>query len=211
MFGRKPLKIFCIGRNKTGTTSLRDALQALGFGIGHQPTGELLMEDWAARNFAPLIRYCRSADAFKDVPFSLDYTYQALDAAYPGARFVLTVRDSARQWYGSLTTAHTRLIGKERLPTADDLREHVYHGRPGWMWRQHQLVYGADESTLYDEALYTAHYERHNERVLDYFGHRPDDLLVLNVAHAGAMEALCAFVRVPFTGQQMPHVNRSGA
>jgi hypothetical protein len=95
MFWNKWEKIFVIGRNKTGTTSLGHALYSMGFRIGHQPTAELLLEDWAKRNFRSIIDYCKTANAFQDVPFSLDYTYQALNHAFPGSKFILSVGSSS--------------------------------------------------------------------------------------------------------------------
>jgi len=87
-------KIFVIGNNKTGTTSIGAALEALGFSLGNQADAELLMEDWAKRDFQRIVDYCETADAFQDVPFSLEFTYQVLDYAFPDSRFILTVRNS---------------------------------------------------------------------------------------------------------------------
>ena len=86
---RPAAKVFVIGRNKTGTTSVAAALQSLGYRLGSQPQAELLMEDWARRDFRSIIRFCRGADAFQDIPFSLPRTYAAMDRAFPGSRFVL--------------------------------------------------------------------------------------------------------------------------
>jgi hypothetical protein len=102
MLGIPNPKIFVIGNNKTGTTSLSAALQALGYRMGRQATAELMMEDWGIRDFRRLIRYCHSADAFQDMPFSKQYTFQAMDAAFPGSKFILSVRDSDEQWYRSM-------------------------------------------------------------------------------------------------------------
>ena len=204
-------KIFCIGRNKTGTTSLARALHGLGYRIGNQWRGESLLEDWARRDFRRIIALCRTADAFQDVPFSLDYTFQAADRVFPGSRFILTVCDSADQWYASLTAFHTRIVGSGRLPTADDLKAYRFRDGKltGYLWRIAQLVYGVDESTLYDREIYVSHYARHNERVMDYFRHRGDDLLVINLRQQDAMARLCDFLDVPYAGQAMPHLNRS--
>lgn len=203
-------KVFCIGRNKTGTTSIGRALEQLGYKLGVQAEAELLIEDWARRDFRSIVDYCCSADAFQDIPFSLDYTYQAVDSAFPGSKFILTVRDSAEQWFSSLTAFHTKIIRKGCLPTAEDLKEFPYR-YPGWLWRTHQLVYGIDEQSLYDRDLYIKHYHAHNDRVLHYFERRKDALLVLNVSQTDAMPRLCEFLEVPYRGQKMPHVNRTGA
>jgi Sulfotransferase domain len=201
---RRP-KVFGVGRNKTGTTSLGAALEELGFALGEQAAAELLLEDWGRRDFRRIIAHCESADAFKDIPFSLPYTYQTVDATFPGSRFILTVRDDAERWYESLTRFHTRIVGKGRLPTAGDLKDFGYRYR-GWLWRNHELIYGATETTLYDKETYMGHYDLHNRQVLDYFRHRPGDLLVLNIAEPAAMERLCAFLGVPTAGRSMPHL-----
>lgn len=205
---RRPPKVFCIGRNKTGTTSLGAALGSLGYRLGDQREAELLLEDWARRDFRRLVAYCRRADAFQDAPFSYDYTFQAVDAAFPGSKFVLTVRESPDLWFQSVLRYHAGRSGRDRLPTAEEYRRDR-HVHPGWLWRSHELIYGPGEERLFDEAIYKAHYTRHNERVAHYFGERPADLLVLDVARDDAMKSLCEFLGVPWSGQSMPWLNRS--
>lgn len=78
-FGKKRQKVFVVGRNKTGTTSIAGALKDAGFVVGCQQQAELLIDDWINRDFREIIKYCKSADAFQDIPFSLPYTYQAVD------------------------------------------------------------------------------------------------------------------------------------
>ncbi len=192
------------------------ALALLGFRVGRQPEAELLFDDWVKRDFHRIINFCKTADAYQDIPFSLDYTYQILDHAFPSSKFILTVRSSSQEWYESLTSFHTKLVGKGRLPTPDDLKQFPYrrnswfrYRRKGWLWRVQQIIYGIDESALYDKAIYIAQYEAHNQSVLNYFLHRPEDLLILNLSELDAMQSLCNFLGVPFENQTMPHENRS--
>ncbi len=201
-------KVFCIGANKTGTTSVRIVFEGLGLRVGNQADAELLIHDWAKQDYRRIISYCRLADAFKDVPFSYPGTFQAVDVAFPESKFILTVRNNADEWYESLVRFHTKIVGKGRIPTADDLRQFGYR-YPGYVWDGARLRYGADESTLYNRELYTRCYEDHNRKVKEYFKERPSDLLVLNVAEPDAMERLVTFLGYPYTGQIMPHVNAS--
>ncbi|MEO6421592.1 MAG: sulfotransferase [Candidatus Nitrotoga sp.] len=203
------MKIFCIGRNKTGTTSLEIALKSLGFRMGNQAQGEMLLDDWARRDFRRIVTLCKTADAFQDVPFSMPWTFQALDLAFPGSRFILTVRDTPDDWYQSLIRFHTKIVGKCRIPTADDLRDFNYRYK-GFLWRSAQINYGVNEHTLYNKELYTGHYMWHNQMVMNYFVFRPQDLLVLNLKDSESMLKLCNFLQVPYTGQSMPHENKSG-
>ena len=208
MFASKK-KIFCVGRNKTGTTSLEAAFVELGYRVGNWAKAELLIAEWERRDFKKIISFCRTAQAFRDVPFSLPYTYQAVDMAYPGSKFILTVRDSSEQWYESVVRFHTKIIGNKRRPTPDDLKEFSYRYK-GYLWRLQKSVYGADERTLYNRDLYIRQYEEHNEAVRNYFRFRSDDLLELNLGQPDAMQQLCRFLGVKFTGQTMGHHNRSG-
>jgi len=201
-------KIFCIGRNKTGTTSLAKALKLLGYRVGNQGKAERLLDDWGRRDFRRIVQYCRWPDAFQDVPFSLDYTYQVLDYAYPGSKFILSIRDNPGQWYDSLIRSQTRVVGKGRIPTAEDLKQLPYCDT-GWLWRQHQMVYGVDEHTLYAPEIYKQHYQDHNQRIQEYFRHRPQDLLVLNLSELDSMRKLCEFLGHREIDLAMPHENRS--
>jgi hypothetical protein len=212
--GGAPLKkVFCVGRNKTGTTSIGAALQSLGYRLGNQQEGELLIEDWAKRDFRSLVEYCKKADAFQDSPFSRDYTFQAMDAAFPGSKFILTVRNSPDEWYASVTRFQSmrieKRIGIRRVPTVDDLKTDPYI-YPGYLWRVQELVRGAKENEdTYDRERLISEYLQHNERITHYFMHRVDDLLVLNLSDPDAMEKLCNFLRIPFENQVMPRLNAS--
>jgi len=202
-------KVFVIGSNKTGTTSLGAALKQLGFRLGNQLAAEKLLDDWARRDFRRLITYCRSADAFQDIPFSLDYTFQAMDAAFPGSKFILSVRDDATQWYRSLTRFHAKRRGLDRPPTAEELKADPYVW-PGFMWHASQLMYGIDENSVWDEEKYKGFYLKHIDVVQDYFKHRSNDLLVINLADPESMKKLCMFLNVPILAESMPKLNVSG-
>jgi hypothetical protein len=199
-------KVFCIGFNKTGTTSIGAALAGLGFDLAEQTPGERLLEDWGRRDFTALLRFCEQHDAFQDVPFSLPSTFEALDAAFPGSKFILSERNSAETWFRSMTQYHTKVVGKKRLPTPQDLREYGHCYR-GWLWRAMELVYGADEQTAYHKDRCVRAYLAHGEHVRAHFRQRPDDLLVLDVATKTAMTDICRFLNIPYDGRPMPHLN----
>ena len=184
------------------------ALSSLGFALANQAAGELLIENWAKRDFRPIIEYCKTAEAFQEFPSASITPTWCMDQEFPGSKFILTVRNNSSEWYDSLTRFHTKIVGKNRLPTADDLKAFPYLS-VGWLWRAHVLIYGCDESSLYDRELYTTHYESHRAGVVDYFRHRPEDLLVLNLSDATAMDRLCEFTGTECSELSMPHLNRS--
>ena len=201
-------KIFCIGAFKTGTTSLGAFLKGLGFKLGDQTAGERLLKDWAARNFAPIVALARTAQAFQDMPFSCPLTYEAMDRAFPGSRFILSIRDDSEQWYGSLVRFHTQLMGKGRLPTAQDLKDFPYQYK-GWIFEALQLVSGGSETDPYNKPRLIASYESHKEAVANYFRNRPQSFLTVNLSEPDSAERIVRFLGLPYTGQVMPHLNRS--
>lgn len=201
-------KYFCIGRNKTGTTSLKKAFAELGFVVGQQRIAEQIYDEhYFNDNFAPLIEYCKSAEVFQDVPFSCPGTFQYLDRAFPGSKFILTIRDSAEQWYNSLTSFHSKKFGKGKLPTVENLRNAAYV-RPGFMYNTVRL-HGTTDDDPYRKSIMTAHYKAHNLAVANYFTNRPQDLLILNLRDADAYRQFTAFINVSSPYSDFPWENKT--
>jgi hypothetical protein len=133
----------------------------------------------------------------------------ALDEAFPNAKFVLTVRDSSDQWLKSLTRFHSKLWADgKRVPTKEDLEkaDYVY---PGRAWRANRLIYTTSEELPYDGEILKAHYERHNQNVVDYFRHRPEKLCVINVSRPEDYRRLCEFLEVEAVGDDFPWLNKT--
>lgn len=202
-------KAFCVGLNKTGTTSTELALNQLGYTLGDQTQGELLLEAWSKRNFKPIIDLAYTADAFQDVPFSLPYTYQALDQHFPNGKFILTIRDSAEQWRESMIRFHSKLWADGvRTPTEEDLKtaNYIYEGYP---WFARQLIYNVPPTDPYNQKSLIEHYHRHNQNVQEYFRHRPNKLIVINVSCKSDYLKMCNFLDKKAVGDNFPWLNSS--
>lgn len=76
-------KVFGIGLSKTGTSSLSNALEILGYRSIHFPVSMAEID---------------SHDASSDI--SVSYRFSELDRLYPGSKFILTIRD-LNQWLES--------------------------------------------------------------------------------------------------------------
>lgn len=206
--GQSP-KIFGIGNNKTGTTSLKSAMEDLDYKVGHQRTAEKLHKEWSIRDFKAIIDYCKTAEFFQDFPFSKPFTFVALDQAFPGSKFILTVRDTPEQWYNSITKFHAKLWGGNgRIPTKEDLQNatYIYKGHP---WVMNRLNYTTPESDPYQKDILIQSYIDYNNSVIEYFRHRPGDLLLLNVAEKGAYAKLCEFLDVKTNKTDFPWENKT--
>lgn len=201
-------KVFCVGWNKTGTSSMARAFEELGLVVGEQYLAERLLRDWSRRDFRRLFLYCRTAQAFQDVPFGLPFTFQALDQRFPGSKFILTIRDNPGQWYDSLTRFHARMFGHGRVPAMKDLETASYL-RPGAAAEANRLIHNTPADDPYNREALIADYNAHNNAVREYFRHRPGALLVLNVAAPDAYRRLCEFLGKPGLDRPFPWVNRS--
>lgn len=208
---RKSPKVFCIGLNKTGTTSLEAALKNHGFRIGNQNAGEDLVVDWAQRDFDQIIKLCYTADAFQDAPFSFPFTYQALDMHFHNAKFILTIRDDFEQWYDSITRFHSKIWADGiRVPTVEDLKKAPYRYE-GRAYEVNRLLFNSPENDPYEIECFRRYYESHNNAVLEYFRHRPDRLLVINLSDSSAYQNFCSFLRLEPKGSDFPWLNKTDA
>lgn len=201
------MKIFCIGCNKTGTTSLYDEFQRNGYSMGNQKEAEYLLNDYVTGNFEKIIKYCESADVFQDVPFSFQNTYKYLDEAYPNSKFILSVRNTAEEWYDSLVYFHLYRHNRGTIPTAEQLQTNPYIYR-GWMWEVMNGVYGTTEKDPYDKQTLINYYNKHNEDTIEYFKHRPNDFIKINLADFNSYNTFKKFMGIENEFKSFPHSNQ---
>ena len=183
-------RVFGIGFNKTGTTSLGRSLRILGI----EPTApapgsherkianKALFE---SHDYEPALLLAEPYRAFQDRPFNVWQMYQKLDERYPGSRFVLTSR-SSESWWRSVD--HWLHVAKPHM-----IPRYLEHLR-------------VDEDT---EAAMVAGYESYNQEVRDYFaGRRGSDFLELDFERGDGWEPLCELLGVAIPNEPVPHRNR---
>ena len=173
----------------------------------------MLLMDWYNQEFDRITRYCQTAQAFQDIPFSLPETYRYLDKVFPDAKFILTMRNSKEQWFRSLVEFNTKLFSsdKNRPPTETDLENAVYRYK-GFVLDAISRIYNYPDIALYDYDYYTSLYEKHNRNVIDHFKEKPDKLLTLDVAEQNAYQKLAAFLNIQVPGKcQFPWKNKTQA
>lgn len=173
------------------------ALSDLGFVVASEREAKSLFHYWVERDFKPIIKFCKSAQAFQDSPFSFPDTFIALDRAFPGSKFILTVRDDEHQWYRSITQFHSKLWGNGdgTPPTKFQLQAafNSYKGRP---WDVNQALFQAPDDDPYNQEILKDFYIKYNKSVIDYFNGRSEDLLVVNVAEDGAYQKFIDFLQI---------------
>lgn len=175
-------KVIGVGFQKTGTSSLRDALKLLGYKVGDN--NFQLLPSILKGNFKRVLRWFDRFDAVEDNPWPL--IYKELDKARPGCKFILTTRDE-ESWYRSVS----KHVG--------DLRDPM-----------HEWIYGRNKGLPKDDKDNTIRvYSEHNQEVIRYFADRPEDLLILDVSESDKMEKICQFLGIDSPTQTYPHQNNS--
>jgi 3'-phosphoadenosine 5'-phosphosulfate (PAPS) 3'-phosphatase len=181
--GIRRVKIFGIGLSKTGTTSLAAALKILGFktkdypGLVHYIPGDLTSLDASV-----LEEY----DALTDTP--IPSLYQELDAKYPDAKFILTIRDR-EGWLKSCKKQFTRKLADKQNEAHNQLFMDLYG------------------SIVFDEEKFSKGYENYVEAVKRHFKDRPEKLLIMDVANGDGWEKLCPFLNKEQPGIPFPKAN----
>lgn len=179
-------KVLGVGWAKTGTTTLGECLQQLGY--RHQSRNfDLVDEDFSTPDKAKIRAFAAERDSFEDWPWLL--LFREFDSWFPGTRFILTVRN-ADDWIRSYRSQLAR------LPESD-------------LWnRRRTMLYGLPFPNVSDELL-IERYERHNAEVLDYFRARSGDLLVVDWSRGDGWDEICGFLGLPSPPLAFPHANRA--
>jgi hypothetical protein len=175
-------KVFGIGLNKTGTSSLHEALTLLGYNSFHHggPETTALIRR-AVEESKPVLHYLDPRwEAFSDT--AITHYYHLADVQYPGSRFVLTVRD-LDEWLES----RRRHVEKNQQKKAAGL----YH----------------NNFLEVDIEGWSAEYRRHYGGVRSYFANRPGDLLVFDVVGGEGWEPLCEFLGDAVPEKPFPRKN----
>ncbi|MDJ0922062.1 MAG: sulfotransferase [Henriciella sp.] len=177
-YGRPEQKVFCIGFQKTGTTSLQYALSLMGYRVAGIFSLKGIETPEDMRDHA--LELAKKFDAFADNPWPV--LFKELDAAFPGSKFILTTRDPDK-WFDSAIKHFGQSVTKMRF----------------WL-------YGAS-SPRGHEAAYKARLVDHAAEVRAYFEDRPDDFMEFDVAQGDGWEKLCAFLGKPVPKRPFPRLN----
>jgi hypothetical protein len=172
------VKVFCIGFQKTGTKSMAQALRMLGYAVTGPNGVEVGDVSRVRREMVP--RLVERFDAFQDNPWPL--LYEEMDHMFPGSKFVLTLRDTD-DWMRSMVAHFGERVGVGK--------EWIYG-------------YGAP---MGHESEYKSRYEDHNQKVVEYFKGRDDQLLVMDLTKGDGWDKLCPFLCKPIPDAPFPREN----
>lgn len=177
------LRVFGIGLNKTGTTSLKLAFEKLGFRhFARRPRAFRL---YRHERWDELFALIDGFQTFEDWPWPLMVPH-LLDRYGDSARFVLTRRRTPEAWLDSLK--------------AHSLKTHPVNN-PRFKIFGYAYPHGA-------EAHHMNFYTRHLEQTRALFADRPHQLCEMCLEEGDGWRKLCGFLNRPAPRGDFPHANR---
>jgi len=196
-----PLDVIGAGQGRTGTASLKLALEQLGFGPCHHMS-EIIAHPEQALHWAKVFddepvdweEVYRGYRSAVDAPTC--WVYRALAERYPKAKVILTVRDPESWWYSAQATVMSVEVREGMQQTGHpmgQLRDKI----AGFRARRRLSQRTSD----HDDAI--AEFHRHNDEVRRTIA--PERLLTYNVKEG--WEPLCEFLKVPVPRTPFPHTN----
>ncbi|MCO5995374.1 sulfotransferase family protein [Actinoallomurus rhizosphaericola] len=202
------LKLINAGLGRTGTTSLKVALERLGYGpcyhmfdiVGSEERlgqWEKIVCDGRLPDWKAVFDGYTSA---VDGPSAI--YYRQLMEAFPEAKMILTVRDAER-WYRSTydTLFQFALKSEENPPPAGSRQARTYRVTNTMTWS------GLFDGRFSDKEHAIEVFHRHNQEVIRSVG--ADNLLVYDVKQG--WEPLCAYLGVDVPSEEFPHANDSAS
>ena len=174
--------IIGVGFQKTGTSTLREALKILGYRV--KDTSRRALIPILKGKWNQIIKMLKNYDAVEDTPWYM--IYKELDTLFPNSKFILTIRDEEK-WYKSI-------------------KNHIGNLRSA----HHEWIYGRGKGLPIDHKQNTLNvYNTHNNEVREYFKDRPDDLLVVDFTKGDGWDELCNFLNKDIPSTDFPHYNKT--
>lgn len=187
-----PLSVIGAGLGRTGTDSMKHALEILGFGPCYHMYEVIPHQD-------RIDMWCSFADGvapdwdrvFKDYKATVDwpaaYYWRALAARYPKAKIILSVR-SPESWFESMSNTILRVVRTSTEP--NDMRTKLF-------------IPVFFEGNVDNKDHILSVYERHNKAVIDTI---PKDRLLVYELGSG-WDPICNFLDVDVPDAPYPKGN----
>jgi hypothetical protein len=182
-------KIFCVGLNKTGTSSLHKAFTILDIKSVHFMGAEKKnIKDVIQSNYLAgdnILKGLEHYDAFSDWDLgatTIDIVKE-FDKQYPNSKFILNIRD-LESWLNSREKHVKRNQKRKRKEPEADINW-LTVDRDGW----------------------TTQFTNHYNEVNKHFKGREDELLVFDVTKGDGWEKLCPFLELPIPATPFPKQN----
>jgi hypothetical protein len=199
------MQVIGAGFGRTGTMSLKGALEQLGFGpsfhmidVARQPE---LLPQWQAAVEGEAVDWRQVFDGWEStVDWPACTFWEQIREQFPDAKVLLSVRDP-ESWYASCQKS---IHASAQAAAKGELEGGSVEVSPEAMKMINGIIWnGTFDGRFDDKAFAIDVYNRHNEDVKSKVP--ADKLLVYEIKQG--WEPLCEFLEVPVPDTPMPHLN----
>jgi hypothetical protein len=223
-------KIFCVGNNKTGTTSLMKFVRDLGIVVGDQRRSEDLAFRYLHKNtmqefWSGLLAEINLAQFFQDIPFSNPNILRGLLQHFPDTKYIYTTR-RPDDWYRPLVKFHGGAAGFNLTQDDDggvdfDTKD-VLEKLQTWQYRDFSGLsplnqhFGFDNSDdPYNRNTFIDFHLRHAENAARELKGHHSLFIDITKSHSTTVTDLMSFLSVDNESLarqlQMPHLNKASS
>jgi hypothetical protein len=192
------LDIIGPGFGRTGTGTLKRALEELGLGPCHHSFGHPgQLPYWRAAIAGRAVDWDKLFAGYRaQLDWPGAHYWRELTATYPRAKVILTTRPEEEWWRSFSATIAVVLSRHREMNLQPHVRELIEIGAE---------IVGPQTigSSLFDRDAALAAYRRHNRQVMETIA--PDRLLIYNVSEGWA--PLCKFLGREAPDKPFPHIN----
>lgn len=207
------LKVIGVGGPRTGTTSLKDALEILGFGkclhmesLFNDPD---LVKYWVELFETGTTDFDTLFDGFQSTSDFPGYMlYKELYERYPDAKFILTLRDP-EAWYESAYNTVYSVTQRTIWQKLGLMKKMLLSAR----FRKLAKVFGLVRTYLWGRQFQGQFHDK--EKALEIYTRFSDEIRafipadqLLEIRISEGWEPLCAFLNVPVPDVPFPHKNQ---
>ena len=165
-------KYFLIGLNKTGTSSIRDALEV---SMRFKPSLYIIRKIFKKLNLESkevghilnltdtLIKECNFT-IFKDRPWNTG-CYKDLNERYDNSKFILTIRDEEEWWTSVQNWLSLKAMWAKKLNEDDKIKNLT------WKMQEYNTHFNSD---ALNKDNYINYYNNYNNSVIEYFKDKPN-------------------------------------
>ncbi len=212
-------RVFGVGFNKTGTSTLKHCLVELGLDpvakLKNSEKQKCIRAILNNENYEPALAVAKRYRCFEDRPWNIWEMYQQLDERFPGSRFILTIREEA-EWWKSVENWLTAV-------KPDMLKRYCDHlqipstlpdiGKKSWLGlfaksSSHRTNAKSGKASVarYKDQMING-FRNYNNRVIKYFSGR-SDFLILDFETGDGWNEICQFLNLAIPPVPLPHANK---
>lgn len=188
------MKLFCIGLNKTGTTSLEHAWKILGYDNICSPaliTAQSVVTAGFRKDYRLIFDLVDHYDAFKDRPFNTEKLYKIIDKHIPDSKFILTVRDP-EHWWNSVNKWLSY--------------NHPYHPTENERKYKIEIYKRHFNASQLNKTEFLDYYVEYNTEVINWFKGRTN-FIIMDICNGDGWDILCPFLDKKIPSMDFPKTN----